>query len=405
MASRQSVAVRPELARVGEPRPQQDVALGGRRGVTRGHRDGEAAERVTRVARDRDGLRGLFEERPRQVPPLRVALAAQQQGDLLGVAAARAVDAVPDAALPAVERAYLRRLDELGEVDREHRPPANGPQVEAVRDPPAQLPLTLRLSLHQVGAQRPAHQVVEGEPSAERLGEAARLEPAQAVLGVRLGKDVAQQLERRDARGARHAEDVAVAPLDLRLGEPAHERSHHLAGLAAPGTPAAVLRRRDRQRQRERRAAGPVRELVAPRSAQPVRPEQLLGLAERERAELDVARDRLPAALEPAALGRAAPPRRRSCAPGATAGARGAGGRRARPCARRCRSGSAGARARAQRRGRPRRRPGPAGDRGPRRTPASSRRRGRGRPPAAAARSCRSRPARARAPRSPGDRR
>ena len=161
-------------------------------------------------------------------------------------------------------------------------------------------------ALEQVRPQGPAHEVVEREPAAERLGEAARLEPAHGLRGVGLGQHVTQQLERRHARDAGHAEHVAVAALDLGLREPAHERPHHLAGLARPRAPAAVLSRRRGERQRERRAARPVRQLVAAGPAEPVDAEQLLGLGERQRAELDLARDPLPTTLEPAALRRLA---------------------------------------------------------------------------------------------------
>ena len=264
-ASRKRIAlpVRRVLARVRQPGPQQDVALGGRRCVRGGHGDREAAERVAGVACDRDGLGRVLEERSRQVPPLGIALAAEQQRHLLRVAAARAVHAVAHAPLPAVEGADLRGLDELGEVDRQHRLPAHGTRVEAVGDAPAQLVLALRLALEQVRPQRPAHEVVEREPAAERLGEAARLEPAHGLRGVGLGQHVTQQLERRHARDAGHAEHVAVAALDLGLSEPAHERPHHLAGLARPRAPAAVLNRGCGERERERRAARPVRQLVA----------------------------------------------------------------------------------------------------------------------------------------------
>ena len=318
-ASRKRIALRSgECSRAwAEPGTEQHVALGGGRRVRGGHGDRVAAERVAGVARDRDGLGRVLEERPRQVPPLGVALTAEQQRHLLRVAAARAVDAVAHAPLPAVEGADLRGLDELGQVDGQHRLPAHRARVQAVRDPPAQLALALRLALQQIRAQRPAHEVVERQPAAERLGEATRLEPAHRLRGVGLGQDVAQQLERRHARDAGHAEHVAVAPLDLGLGEPAHERPDHLAGPARLRAPAVVLHGRNRERERERRAARPVGQLVEAGAAQPVGAEQLLGLGERQRAELDLARDRLPAALEPAAVrapgGR---PRRRSCAPG-----------------------------------------------------------------------------------------
>ena len=230
-------------------------------------------------------------------------------------------------------------------------------------------------------------------PPGARVGERAALQPAQRRGRVDAGQHIGDQRRGDDARDAREREHVAERTGERGVRHPLQVRAQRRR--VGAGRPRGVLARGGRaEPQRQRQPAGPARDRRRARvGAQALAHQQRARLVLGERGERQLDRDRLPAVLEPAGLGRiAAGDDDHRVRRAARAAASRAGSRRARSSARRCRSGPAGAPRSTRRPAPARRRPAPAAGRARRPRTVPTPRRGGG--SRAAARSCRSRPAR-----------
>jgi hypothetical protein len=300
------VAARRQVPRVAQPRAEHRVAVRHPRGRRRGDHDGVAAQRARPVTGDDHGLGRLGEERLGQSPPALPPVRDQPGGDPRRVALPHAVDAVPGRPLPAVERAQHRRLDQVGEVDGHEQVAGQGAGVQAVGDPAPQLALALGLAGAEVGAQRPPDQLVQRQAVGLRHRVRPPGEPRECRCGVDAGQHVPQQSGRRDPGEAGHRQHVAVVRVVLAVDQVADQRPEdrvRLAGLAR--APLAGPDGPRREGEGERRTGGPRHQaggIVGIPDA--LGAEQGAGVGRRERSQLELAHDPLPAAGEPAPLGR-----------------------------------------------------------------------------------------------------
>ena len=227
--------------------------------------------------------------------------------DAVGVVAAHVVDPEADVAVPAEAPALERVLDQVDQVDHQQRLASLGPRVQVVDDAAAQVAFQLGVALPQIGQQRLADQLVHGEAVAERLGDGQPGELPVAGLGVLVGQHAAHQLAGggpgHDGDAERRGPDV----VQLGLDQPVQQRLDDV-GPVGPGgrVPVGVGQGRvGGQRQGQRRSRGPVHDVRDACIVEPVGGQQPLRVPRPQHVQVQPRGHRLPAAGEPAGIGRA----------------------------------------------------------------------------------------------------
>ena len=292
-----------------EPGAQQRMVVGERRRVARGHRHLVATEAVLRVAGHGHPLRCLSEESLRLAEPAAVSSLGEHRPDRSRVAGPQVVDAVVDPSLPAVAPPDRRVLDQVGQIDGEQDPALDRPPVEVVRDGSPEHALPLGIPASQVGVHRLAHQLVQRQPVAQRLGEAPGCEPFERLHRVGARKHVAEEVHGGHPRRGRHAERPSVGRVDLGVGQPADQGPDHGRALdGVVGVPSLGLAGGVRaEGEGEGRAVGPGDELrgdVGVDHAAGAQKVERLPLG--QGTQLDAEHEALPPAFEPGPLRRAA---------------------------------------------------------------------------------------------------
>jgi hypothetical protein len=134
-----------------QPRADQRIGVGEGRRRGQAQADQVAADLVAGVARDRDPVRCLVKVPAGQVTPLRVLLSARMHRDGVGVSRPHRVDPDGDAVAPAEAPAQQRVVHQVGHVDHQRLLAAEGPPVQVVSDPAADVALQIGVPQPQVG--------------------------------------------------------------------------------------------------------------------------------------------------------------------------------------------------------------------------------------------------------------
>ena len=195
-----------------EPGTQQRMLVGEGRRVARGHGHLVATEAVLGVAGHGHPLWCLGEESLRLAEPAAVPPLVEHRPDRSCVAGPQVVDAVVDPSLPAVTPPDRGVLDQVGQIDGEQDPALDRPPVEVVGDGSPEHPLPLGVPAPQVGVHRLAHQLVQRQPVAQRLGKAPGCKPLERLHRVGAGQHVAQEVHGGHPRRGRHARAPRRAP-------------------------------------------------------------------------------------------------------------------------------------------------------------------------------------------------
>ncbi len=286
---------------MGDPGAHQRVLVGELRGGGGRHAHHVSAHLIVAVAGDRHALGRLVEEPAGQRPPLIEMTGFEHRRDPIRVTAAQVVDPVVAAALPAESPPDRRILDQVRHVDQDQPVTLASSLVQVVDDPLAELALALLVAAAQVGVQSLADQLVQREPVTQRLGEGQRSQPLVGGVGIAVGQYCPEHLDRGDPRDRGHPQCGQPNLAELALREPADQRPDDLRlGDVKLRLPRAVRHRRlGGERQRQRRAFGPIDHRCRPVVIEPVICQQIQRLQRMEGLELDLGRHGLPAAGEP----------------------------------------------------------------------------------------------------------